>query len=445
MTTDPVCPKCGGAMWDNRASKTKTTQPDYKCKDKACDGVIWPPKDAPAPEQTRQLARQSEGVLAQVTMDPRLLMAAKAIQLMSGKNEDGTPKISDEMAIAAALYQAGTGQLVGRDFYVNDKVGRMEGYRGVARDASDRGAGELELRYRPLTAAENAEHEIEPGDIAYACEVYQLRAWRVAQRMSVEARTPCTYQPITGIGVVREIEKYDRKSTQKWLESEKRSERQPKAQWRKLDLEGGMTWAKKARNRAYKDALRHVPGAPATVDEVLEEGALQGVERPEMGARLNMDQAQEWVKQGIQAQVSTPSTNAPPPADDSHDAELFEEGDYAPETPATDALLVQIINRLVEQSKINCEPADAKLIKTANGHLSCLCRGDDAQRHALLATLFGLKTSKDLTIGQAETLVAWIAAKPTTRDAQGKGRDYAPSGPAQTAGEYAMLCTLFTA
>lgn len=41
---DPRCPKCEGAMWDNRATKRNPKAPDYKCRDKACDGVVWPPK-----------------------------------------------------------------------------------------------------------------------------------------------------------------------------------------------------------------------------------------------------------------------------------------------------------------------------------------------------------------------------------------------------------------
>jgi hypothetical protein len=32
-------------MWDNREGKTNPKQPDFKCKDKACNGAIWPPKD----------------------------------------------------------------------------------------------------------------------------------------------------------------------------------------------------------------------------------------------------------------------------------------------------------------------------------------------------------------------------------------------------------------
>jgi hypothetical protein len=31
-------------MWDNRAGKKNPKAPDFKCRDKNCDGVIWPPK-----------------------------------------------------------------------------------------------------------------------------------------------------------------------------------------------------------------------------------------------------------------------------------------------------------------------------------------------------------------------------------------------------------------
>jgi hypothetical protein len=45
LTSDePTCPKCGGRLWDNRATKRNPKAPDYKCRDRACDGVIWPPK-----------------------------------------------------------------------------------------------------------------------------------------------------------------------------------------------------------------------------------------------------------------------------------------------------------------------------------------------------------------------------------------------------------------
>ena len=40
----PNCPKCQGPMWDNRVGKRNPKAPDFKCKDKECDGVIWPPR-----------------------------------------------------------------------------------------------------------------------------------------------------------------------------------------------------------------------------------------------------------------------------------------------------------------------------------------------------------------------------------------------------------------
>src|SRR4051812_49000882 len=44
------CPKCGGRMWDNRLTKRNPKAPDYKCQNRSCDGVIWPPRQSvPAP------------------------------------------------------------------------------------------------------------------------------------------------------------------------------------------------------------------------------------------------------------------------------------------------------------------------------------------------------------------------------------------------------------
>jgi hypothetical protein len=39
-----TCPKCGGRTWDNRLTKRNPKAPDYKCRDRSCDGVIWPAK-----------------------------------------------------------------------------------------------------------------------------------------------------------------------------------------------------------------------------------------------------------------------------------------------------------------------------------------------------------------------------------------------------------------
>src|SRR5213075_2282600 len=58
------CPKCGGRMWDNRLTKRNPRAPDYKCQNRSCDGVIWPPKagataDAPVREQKTGAAGDS--------------------------------------------------------------------------------------------------------------------------------------------------------------------------------------------------------------------------------------------------------------------------------------------------------------------------------------------------------------------------------------------------
>jgi hypothetical protein len=43
---EPSCPKCGGRMWDNRLSKRNPKAPDYKCRTRSCDGVVWPARAA---------------------------------------------------------------------------------------------------------------------------------------------------------------------------------------------------------------------------------------------------------------------------------------------------------------------------------------------------------------------------------------------------------------
>ena len=57
-TRGPACPKCGGAMWDNRATKRNPKAPDYKCRARACDGVLWPGqvKDADSTYPAEQTA-----------------------------------------------------------------------------------------------------------------------------------------------------------------------------------------------------------------------------------------------------------------------------------------------------------------------------------------------------------------------------------------------------
>lgn len=60
----PACPKCGGKMWDNRLSKRNPKAPDYKCRDRSCDGVIWPARGVPSP---------TDGIAATPTKSSALL------------------------------------------------------------------------------------------------------------------------------------------------------------------------------------------------------------------------------------------------------------------------------------------------------------------------------------------------------------------------------------
>ena len=59
----PSCPKCGGRMWDNRLSKRNPKAPDFKCRDRSCDGVIWPPRPGTtaAPSESGSPAEPRDG------------------------------------------------------------------------------------------------------------------------------------------------------------------------------------------------------------------------------------------------------------------------------------------------------------------------------------------------------------------------------------------------
>jgi hypothetical protein len=37
----PPCPVCAGRMWDNRLNKRNPRAPDFKCRDRRCEGVVW--------------------------------------------------------------------------------------------------------------------------------------------------------------------------------------------------------------------------------------------------------------------------------------------------------------------------------------------------------------------------------------------------------------------
>jgi Rad52/22 family double-strand break repair protein len=63
----PACPKCGGRMWDNRLSKRNPKAPDFKCRDRSCDGVIWPAR--PGAAAGSQAAKPADAVAPTDTLD----------------------------------------------------------------------------------------------------------------------------------------------------------------------------------------------------------------------------------------------------------------------------------------------------------------------------------------------------------------------------------------
>jgi hypothetical protein len=99
------CPKCGGEMWDNRTKKTNPKAPDYRCKDKECEGRIWPPKEQKKPKpdktpigakiETAQFATDSQlqlllSVLRQIEINtrPRTGAIGKTVTFSGGITGD---------------------------------------------------------------------------------------------------------------------------------------------------------------------------------------------------------------------------------------------------------------------------------------------------------------------------------------------------------------------
>ena len=65
----PPCPKCGGRMWDNRLGKRNPKAPDFKCRDRNCDGVIWPPKPGQKPAAAAEPASEEPAPALQLGSD----------------------------------------------------------------------------------------------------------------------------------------------------------------------------------------------------------------------------------------------------------------------------------------------------------------------------------------------------------------------------------------
>lgn len=58
------CPTCSGRMWDNRTNKTNPKSPDFKCRNRSCDGAYWPGQWPPAPAATEEQKAKILALLA---------------------------------------------------------------------------------------------------------------------------------------------------------------------------------------------------------------------------------------------------------------------------------------------------------------------------------------------------------------------------------------------
>lgn len=87
------CPICNREMWNNIGRKTNPKQPDYKCKDKNCKGVIWPPKQpgqqapSPAPKNGNEKEKEPDSKFRSMALSYTLeyLVATKIIPLTDCK------------------------------------------------------------------------------------------------------------------------------------------------------------------------------------------------------------------------------------------------------------------------------------------------------------------------------------------------------------------------
>ena len=63
------CPLCQGPMWNNIGRKKNPKQPDYRCKDPECQGVIWPPR---TPKVDSRAVSEPNKAISTPTVNPIL-------------------------------------------------------------------------------------------------------------------------------------------------------------------------------------------------------------------------------------------------------------------------------------------------------------------------------------------------------------------------------------
>lgn len=112
------CPKCSGAMWDNRATKTNPKSPDFKCKDRSCDGVYWPGQWPPKADAAFATGEQRDALVklaqhpavAQRTKDAIAAALADAEKpLTAERAEKWLLQLGERIAAAGAQAEAEAG------------------------------------------------------------------------------------------------------------------------------------------------------------------------------------------------------------------------------------------------------------------------------------------------------------------------------------------------
>jgi hypothetical protein len=108
----PTCPKCSSRMWDNRLTKRNTREPDFKCRNPRCDGVLWPGQHKTPPQIIARPAKEPNDAPATVEATTPAQATASAAaeedeQQTSAEEEAAASqrKAEQQQAARAALRQ----------------------------------------------------------------------------------------------------------------------------------------------------------------------------------------------------------------------------------------------------------------------------------------------------------------------------------------------------
>lgn len=393
----------------------------------------------PAQVQIAQLKPQDRAVLdALKEAAPELHQRALRIAL----SRPAKSLISAPRAIAAAQYEMETGQREGMDFYVDEKMGILPGYKGV----QNAKATEIQfyVQYRSLTDDELKTHNVQPGDTAAICEVYS------PQMRDIATACGMAYRPILGVGVIHADEKV---KTEDWVGEWPNAKKEKLSVPLPIDPPVGKTWRWKAEKRAYVDGLNHLPNTPTLPRDVLIDAGLLPEEMPPANASLSRDQAEAWVAEARRVKADAEADAAMTPEQkaarsrqyleeverhrreietfgDVIEGEVVDEiptGDEEPAqvpTPAHERIKGRLIRDVDLMRKMDPRPDADKRIKQAFTSLRKLLP-NDSDRHMLREFLFGTADHEVVDYAVAEMLHNWIKLAPVKED--GVVIDWVPS------------------